>query len=129
MQHFIKFMMIVVVTVAVVVVVVLAVDEYHEKEMTEKKLDKVKMANSDICHDRPTPSSFTTSNGKNKNKNMRTPPTSIKRKQGKYMGNDRVRMVEAAMMLMMRMMMREKEIEERVSLLEDANNYVVKNCI
>jgi hypothetical protein len=121
--------MIVVVTVAVVVVVVLAVDEYHEKEMTEKKLDKVKMANSDICHDRPTPSSFTTSNGKNKNKNMRTPPTSIKRKQGKYMGNDRVRMVEAAMMLMMRMMMREKEIEERVSLLEDANNYVVKNCI
>jgi hypothetical protein len=120
--------MIVVVTVAVVVVVVLAVDEYHEKEMTEKKLDKVKMVNSDICHDRPNPSSFTTSNGKNKNKNMRTPLTSIKRKQGKYMGNDHVQMLEAAMMLMMRMM-REKEIEERVSLLEDANNYVVKNCI
>jgi len=44
------------------------------------------------------------------------------------MGNDRVQMLEAVMMLMMRMM-RKKEIEERVSLLEDANNYVVKNCI
>jgi hypothetical protein len=95
-QHLIKFMMIVVVNVVVV-----TVDEYHEKEMTKKKLDKVKIVNCDICHDRPNPSSSTSNNGKNKN--MRTPLTSIIKKQSKYMGNDGVRTVETAMMVMMMM--------------------------
>jgi hypothetical protein len=46
---------------------------------------------------------------------MRPPPTTITTKIN--ICNDGVRVVEAAMMLM-----REKEIEERASLLEGANN-------
>jgi len=71
---------------------------YHEKEMMKKSFDKVKMANCDICHDRPNPS-FCNNNRKNKNKNMRTPPMT-KKNQNKYRGNDGVRTIETAMMMM-----------------------------
>jgi hypothetical protein len=62
-----------------IVVVNVSLDIYHEKEIMKKKLDKVKMMNRDICHDRPNPSSCN-NNRKNKNKNMRTPPMTIKTK-------------------------------------------------
>jgi hypothetical protein len=62
-----------------IVVVNVALDVYHEKEVMKKKLDKVKMMNGDICHDRPNPSSCNNKR-KNKNKNMRTPTMTIKTK-------------------------------------------------
>ena len=97
-QHLIRFMMIVVVNVVLGV--------YHEREMMKKKLEKVKLAYCDICHDRTNPSPC--NNNKNKNKNMRTPPMSIRKKKKEnkyiyiYMGNDVVRMSETAMMMMIK---------------------------
>jgi hypothetical protein len=90
-------------------------DEYHKKEMMEKKLDKIKMMNCDICHDRPNPSSCNNNNN-NKNKN-------------KYMGNNGVRMVKTARALMLIVMTMRKKRNIKTSVFIRRRKRLVMNCM